>query len=148
MSYITKNLMPNEAMVIETEMHWIIFFWPLIGTFFLLAFIFNQHVSPLLNYVALAGVVYLLAQVFIRYVCTTYAMTTARVILKQGLWIVRVSDMSLSRIESAELQQSILGRVLGYGNLVVSGTGGDQMVLLCIEDPSTFRQKLFEGLKE
>jgi hypothetical protein len=47
-------------------------------------------------------------------------------------------------VESVLSQQSLFGRLFGYGDLVVNGTGGDQLVFTGIENPSLFRQKIFE----
>jgi len=147
MSDIEKSLMPNETIIVSTELHWIIFFWPLILTLFLITFMFKQHYMFLLNYAALALIVYFLGSVFIQYVTTYYVLTTKRVIIKRGLLFVKSWDITIPRIESVQLQQSFIGKMFDYGDLVINGIGGDSIVFLTMEDPLTFRKELF-GLME
>ncbi len=144
MSYIENSLMPGEQIIIATEMHWIIFFWPMIFSLAAVWFIFLPKSMPVLNYFGVFLIVYLLGGVFVRYLCTTYVLTNKRAILKRGFMFVKIWDISLARVESVLSQQSLFGRLFGYGDLVVNGTGGDQLVFTGIENPSLFRQKIFE----
>jgi uncharacterized membrane protein YdbT with pleckstrin-like domain len=52
--------------------------------------------------------------------------------------------MNLSKIESVNVNQGILGRMLGYGTIVVVGTGGTNEPFAYITDPLTFRKKFQE----
>lgn len=144
MSYIEKSLMPNEKILVDSELHWVVFAWPLIASFCILYFMFHQHIMFAINYVAVALIVYLLGDVLIRYLTTSYVLTDFRVIRKKGLLFIRVWDMSCARVESVQLQQSLLGKILGYGDIIISGVGGDQLVLPTIENPTILREKIFE----
>jgi uncharacterized membrane protein YdbT with pleckstrin-like domain len=52
--------------------------------------------------------------------------------------------MNLSKIESVNVNQSILARLLGYGSIVVIGTGGTREIFHNIAEPLVFRRKFQE----
>ena len=146
MSYLRKNLMPNEQLVAETTLHWVIFLKP---AFYLLIFIGYLVYRP----AGFPPIITLMAEVFLaivwfmtilRYLTTEFAVSKQRVLRKQGYIQVQTADLLVSRIESVQLQQSILGSMLGYGTVMVNGTGGDRLVYLNINDPAAFRQKILE----
>lgn len=143
-----NNLMPNEQIVVDTELHWIIFFWPLLITLGLLYFMFKQHILFLLNYLAIALIVYLLVDVFIRYMSTRFLLTSARLIKKTGFMRTQIWDMSLTSIESVRLQQTLLGRMFGYGDVVVAGMGGDQILFALVDGPVAFQQSIFQAMEQ
>ena len=62
--------------------------------------------------------------------------------LKRG-WIARqTEEISLGKIEEINLSQSMLGRVLGYGHLHLSGTGMAKITLPAIDDPLALRRAI------
>ena len=68
--------------------------------------------------------------------------------MKGGWFFIRLWDMGYKNIESVQLQQSLFGRVFGYGNVIVNGIGGDSLVFSTIDGPAAFREKLFEILEQ
>ena len=52
--------------------------------------------------------------------------------------------MNLSKIESVNIDQSILGRILGYGTIHIIGTGGTKEAFPQIQKPLEFRKKFQE----
>ena len=52
--------------------------------------------------------------------------------------------MNVNKIESVDIDQSIMGRILGYGTIVIVGTGGTKEPFAAISDPMTFRKKFQE----
>lgn len=143
-----NNLMPDEQIIVDTELHWIIFFWPLLITLGLIYFMFKQHILFLLNYLAIALIVYLLADVFIRYMSTRFLLTSARIIKKTGFLRTQIWDMGLTSIESVRLQQTLVGRMLGYGDVVIAGMGGDQILFALVDDPVAFQQSIFQAMEQ
>jgi uncharacterized membrane protein YdbT with pleckstrin-like domain len=72
-------------------------------------------------------------------------VTNRRFIYKTG-WIARkVHDIHLAKIESSDLQQSVWGRLFGYGTLAVHGTGIGSIELPNIDDPGALRQAIEAG---
>jgi uncharacterized membrane protein YdbT with pleckstrin-like domain len=61
------------------------------------------------------------------------------VIVKIGFLSRRTIEINLSRVESIQVDQSLLGRVLNYGTIVVIGTGGTKEPFTLIADPLAFR---------
>jgi uncharacterized membrane protein YdbT with pleckstrin-like domain len=57
-------------------------------------------------------------------------------------------DIVLAKVEAVRLSQSILGRILNYGDLEVTGTGGTEEVLRFIPDPLLFRKNVQEQLAD
>ena len=83
--------------------------------------------------------------VYLRYVTTELAFTNKRVISKSGLISYSLVDISLARVESIVVQQSILGRIFNYGSLVISGTGTSHAPIVGIADPLAFRNAFTEA---
>jgi hypothetical protein len=50
--------------------------------------------------------------------------------------------MNISKVESVDVNQSILGRILGYGTIIVRGTGGSLEPMRRIADPLSFRSRI------
>jgi uncharacterized membrane protein YdbT with pleckstrin-like domain len=75
----------------------------------------------------------------IRRVTTELAVTDQRVIFKRGIFARYTIEMNRSKVESVDVDQTILGRLLGYGTLMVRGTGGSLEPMEGISDPLSFR---------
>jgi len=76
---------------------------------------------------------------FIRRATTELAVTDHRVIYKSGLLSRHTIEMNRDKVESVDVDQSLLGRILGYGTVVVRGTGGSLEPIRNISDPLSFR---------
>jgi uncharacterized membrane protein YdbT with pleckstrin-like domain len=148
MSSIDANLMPNEQWLDQSELHWVIFVWPVLVSIAITFFMLHQQFLFLLNYAGIAMIIYLFADVLIRYMGTAYALSTGRVVLQRGVFFRRTWDVPLTRIESVQMQQSLLGKVLGYGDIIVNGVGGDRLVFSTIENPQDFRQKILVSIEQ
>ena len=73
---------------------------------------------------------------------TERALTNTRYIQKIG-WISRsTEEISISKIEEVDLNQSIIGRFLGYGSISISGTGSGHILLRDIDSPLSFQKNL------
>ncbi len=73
---------------------------------------------------------------------TEMAVTNRRVIVKSGLADRRTIELLLPRIESIAVEEPALGRLLGYGTVVVRGTGGTPEVFRQIARPLEFREQV------
>jgi uncharacterized membrane protein YdbT with pleckstrin-like domain len=82
---------------------------------------------------------------FIKRWTTELAVTDRRVIYKERLIARRTLEMNRSRVESVDVYQSILGRLLGYGTITLRGTGGSGEPMPNIEHPLTFRSYITAG---
>ena len=68
-----------------------------------------------------------------------FAVTTTRLIFKVGIVARYTTELLLGKVESIGVQQKLLGRLLNYGDLVVTGTGGAREVFPRVHDPIEFR---------
>jgi uncharacterized membrane protein YdbT with pleckstrin-like domain len=73
---------------------------------------------------------------------TEMAVTNKRVIVKSGFANRRTIELLLPRIESIAIEEPALGRVLGYGTVIVRGTGGTPEVFPQIARPLEFREQV------
>jgi uncharacterized membrane protein YdbT with pleckstrin-like domain len=84
----------------------------------------------------------LLVWAWIRYATTELAVTNKRVIAKTGLIQRKTVELFISKVESVQVDQGILGRIFDYGTVTLTGTGVQSAPFKSIADPLRFR-KLF-----
>lgn len=152
MSYVQKVLLPGETLVYETGLHWLVYGKAIlllvaaaalaVGT---VAVTGGQIASPgpyaALAAAGLLGLLGLIAWIAaaIRRVSTELAVTDQRVIYKTGVIARHTLEMNRSKVESVDVDQSIPGRLFGYGTVVLRGTGGSLEPMQAISDPLAFR---------
>src|SRR5262249_4503313 len=88
--------------------------------------------------VAAAGLAWCLVHL-VELMTSEFAVTTTRLIFKVGLIARYTTELLLSKVESIGVNQGLLGRLLGYGDLTVTGTGGAREVFHRVGDPIDFR---------
>jgi uncharacterized membrane protein YdbT with pleckstrin-like domain len=66
-------------------------------------------------------------------------ITDRRVIIKMGIIARQTRELFFSKIESVDLRQGILARILNYGTIIIRGTGGTTQPCKFIRDPLQFR---------
>ena len=93
---------------------------------------------------ALVAVVLLIQQWFQWWV-TEIAVTNRRVIYKKGLIRRQTNEMNMDKVESVKIDQSILGRMLDYGNVMMLGTGEGFETLRTIASPIELRNSIITG---
>ncbi|UCE65946.1 MAG: PH domain-containing protein [Candidatus Zixiibacteriota bacterium] len=136
MGYVESNLMSGEKIIRISKLHWAIFIWPIIWVILGILFI---AVPILGGFFILIGVVTLLLA-FIDYSTSEFGVTDKRVIAKLG-FIRRTSlEILHTKVESIQVDQSIMGRLLGFGTIIVRGTGGSKDPFRKIPDPMEFRK--------
>ncbi len=89
------------------------------------------------------GLLFWLAAV-IRYKCTELAITNKKIIAKFGFIHRATIELLLPKVESIQVKQSLFGRILNYGSIIVSGAGNPQAPVPGISDPIQFRRKFME----
>ncbi len=87
----------------------------------------------------------LLVWVFVIYKTTEIAITNKRVIAKFGFVSRRTVEINLQKIESIQVDQHVLGRLLGYGTINVAGAGTPSLTVPGIADPLQFRKRFMEA---
>ncbi len=129
MGYIDQILQPDEKVLAIGRMHWIVFARG-IGLLVVAAILFLWPATGPLNVILIiAGVIVALyaivnlIQNWIEKWTTEVAVTNRRVIHKRGLIRRETGEMNMDKVESVVVDQTILGRILNYGSIVVRGTG-------------------------
>ena len=120
MGYVDDNLMAGEQVTHRTRLHWTIF-------------------------VSLKALLTLFVAPLVARATSEFAVTNRRVIIKVGLVSRRTVELNLEKVESIGVEQTILGRILGYGTIVVVGTGGTKEPFRAIADPMGFRRAVNEA---
>jgi len=146
--YVEKNLMPGEEVAYRATLHWIIYFVPallgMVGLILLLSSIGNRNRAPVAGLgvllLVLSGLIALSRWITAR--TSEFAVTNKRVIIKFGLVRRHTLELLLSKVESIGVDQGILGRIVGYGSIVVIGTGGTKEPFKNIAEPLEFRKQV------
>ncbi len=73
---------------------------------------------------------------------TEIAVTTQRLVIKEGVIARHVDEMNIDRIESVHVTQSVLGRMLNFGTVMVRGMGVGEIVLPPLAEPVNFRNAI------
>jgi len=155
MRYVAQVLQPGETVVYTTKLHWFIY---LTAILLIIACIFlaigglyatdNQNISLAFWIAALIFALLALSsalRAFIRRATTELAVTDQRVIYKTGLLARHTLEMNRARVESVTVDQTFLGRILGYGTVTVRGVGSAFEPIRSIGDPLTFRTHITTG---
>lgn len=148
MSYVQRVLQPGETLLHRSQLHWLIYLpvLPFLAIFVLGAVLYAGMPSSNGNPLALAlmavgaiGAIVLWLRGWMRRVSTELAVTDRRVIFKRGLVRRHTVEMNMDKVESVDVDQSVLGRIFNYGDVTVRGTGASIEPLRLIEDPLAFR---------
>ena len=148
MSYVQRVLQPGEQVRHISSIHWIVY-WPGVAVALLavVAYWFSETrlLTGFWRYttyaLALVAVVLLIQQWFQWWV-TEIAVTNRRVIYKKGLVRRQTNEMNMDKVESVQIDQSILGRMLDYGNVTILGTGEGFETLRTIASPIELRNSI------
>jgi uncharacterized membrane protein YdbT with pleckstrin-like domain len=119
MSYLDDHLLAGERVVYRARVHWSIFATAIVGIGLLLA------IAPAIHYAS-----------------SEFAVTDKRVVAKLGFIERESLETLLSKIEAIGVDQGIVGRMLGYGTITITGTGGTEESFPRIADPLEFRRQI------
>jgi len=118
-SYVNNHLIKDESVVFETKLHWVIFF-------------------------TLKSLFTLTIAAWIERALSEFVITNRRIIIKRGFIARNSFEMNLSKIESVNVDQSVMGRILNYGSITIIGTGGTRETFHNIAKPLLFRRSFQE----
>jgi len=163
MSYVEKHLIEGETIIYETRLHWIVLIVPiLLGLLFGLTgvamLVLSGRTTPDQtvaheSFIIMGAAFLVIALIFIvRGVvmrnATEMTVTNKRVFVKVGLAARRTIELLLSRVESIGVEESVIGRMLGYGKVIVHGTGGTPEVFNMIAHPLEFRTQVQQQIEK
>jgi uncharacterized membrane protein YdbT with pleckstrin-like domain len=157
MNYVRRVLQPGERIIYESRLHPVIFTRAVLAGIICLVLIVSAmyEAASQTQYLSLA--LWIAAAIFgvlaawvglhayIRRATTEFAVTDQRVIYKIGLLGRHTLEMNRAKVESVDVDQSILGRLFDYGTIIVRGTGGSLEPIRRIAAPLTFRSHITTG---
>lgn len=145
MSFIENSLLPNEKVIHKAKPSVMALISPLIllilGCMFFFAMSSDEALLCLSGFIGLLVVANML-KAFVQYITTEFAVTDRRVIAKTGGLRQTAVELQLKQIESVSVKQSILGRVLNYGSIIVTGSGGTSGKFPMISNPMELRKQV------
>src|SRR6266478_8820958 len=153
MSYVQRVLQPGETVVHQSRLHPLIFLPALLllaiaVALFVASMQFTGDVKIGLEAAAAIFAAFTIAswaRAAIRRATTELAVTDRRVIYKAGLISRHTVEMNRRQVESVDVDQSIPGRMIGYGTIIIRGTGGSLEPMRRIDSPLTFRNYITAG---
>jgi membrane protein YdbS with pleckstrin-like domain len=144
------NLVRDEHVLARTSLHW----WAGYGLAIILGFVwlFFSMVTAGIGASAFVQMSFLFAPIaaiavavgFYRLRFTEFVLTNQRLSIKTGVVSRRSLEILLNKIEGVEVQQGILGRILGFGKLVFNGVGGTHERFVGVREPQAFRRLVQE----
>lgn len=152
MSYLGQILQPDEKVLFDGHLHWIIYRRAI--AFLVLAILcsgalrfFNDQPGLKISALSLAFIFAVLtfvaaAHAWWRSFATEIAVTSTRVIYKTGFIRRHTVEMNMDKVESVDVDQTLLGRLLGYGSVRVRGTGASLEKLDYIAHPLGLRNAI------
>jgi uncharacterized membrane protein YdbT with pleckstrin-like domain len=147
--YVDKHLLTDERVVYRSRQHWVVFTGPvLLLAVAVLPLVISRNNAMLgvSSVVLLTALIWIVARAIAR-ASAEFAVTNKRVVVKLGTIRRRTVEMLLSKVEEIGVNQSVIARVLGYGTVVIVGTGGSKEVFMLIVDPLEFRRQVHEQIE-
>ena len=150
--YIDEILQPGEKVLYSTNAHWTFFLpaiglWIVAGVFLALSGMVPAGSPLMLVCWSMAAIVALIALYktvtawFHRWTTET-DVTNLRVVHKTGFISRKTFEMSLDKIESVDVNQSVLGRLFDYGDVTILGVGEGKETITTIASPLSFRNSI------
>jgi len=127
--YVDKVLQEGEQVRYTTSLHWVLYLpgallWLGAAVLYLLPVTGGLGTLVwLASMLLFAGGAILLARTWFNWWNTEIAVTDRRVIFKTGFISRKTTEMHMDKVEGVDVEQSILARILDYGDVVVRGAG-------------------------
>ena len=139
MGYIESNLLPDETIVYKAKLHWVVF-WKsialiILGVIFLL-------IQPIIAAIVIPIGVLALLSPLVDYATSEFGVTNKRVIIKVGFLRRRTLELLLRHVEAISVDQTVSGRMLNFGSVTLTGTGGVREAFDNISKPLEFRRRI------
>jgi uncharacterized membrane protein YdbT with pleckstrin-like domain len=149
--YIDDILQPGEKVLYSTNVHWMFYLPGIAGWIVAVALLVLSRATTIESVVLLclsASAVVALAALYWTFKAWFHRWTTEtdvtnlRVVHKEGFIKRRTFEMSLDKVESVDVTQSILGRIMNYGDVTILGVGEGKETISTIASPLAFRSHI------
>ena len=139
MSYVDNNLLPGEQVTFRTHLSLFIFTVPVLLAVLAVVFYAIAPGTRLLGHILLLGALVTGAAKYLDYASSEFAVTNKRIIIKVGFLKRRTLEMQVQKIETVAVSQGLGARILGYGDILVTGTGGTREAFTRVSAPLKLR---------
>lgn len=128
MNFIKQTITENEVILKEIKLHWMIK-----ANIFLCLLLFFLIIP-----------IFFAISLFVKLISTEQAITSKRIIVKTGLISRKTEEMILSKIETVEIEQTIMGRIFGFGTVRITGIGNSILLFKNIDNPLEIKKVIEE----
>ena len=148
MGYVESSLAPGENLITKAQLHWGIFVSPALNSFLFLLLLVWSYIGETNITCACIAWIFFVASILVlirtgmTLISTEFGLTDRRIIAKRGIIKRDSLELMLNRVESIAVDQPLVGRLLGYGSIVVTGTGGTKHKYLAIANPMELRNQV------
>jgi len=149
--YIYKNLMPGEKLICRANIHWARHLLPAIVIVIgfviaIVGFMGSSEVPLAIGLLSLVLTVAFGVLLFLVGFSFEFGVTNRRVFWIHGLIRKDWKEILLTKVESIQVHETLLGRSLGYTHMSLSGTGGSKIQFAFIPNHSRFRKRTEEQI--
>lgn len=131
--------MSNDKIYVA-KLHWIIFLGPLLWVCVAMTIgIYLPQIKEIVLLFVLVGLIWV-AMTWVNYHYSSVTIQPGQLIIRTGILVRNTTDVALAKIESIDIRQSLIGSILGYGLLVIIGTGGTRYMINFLSNPLTCRR--------
>ena len=157
MGYVDDNLVPGERVAHRARPHWSTFApfltggpaLDLLGVGLIIgSFIGRQQGAGPVAWMLISGVIAMMAggawfaMGIVLWRATEITVTTRRVFIKTGIVRRHTTEILLAKVESVAVEETLAGRMLGYGRVTIHGTGGTPGIFERLDRPHEFRRQV------
>jgi len=144
MSYVEKHLLAGEEVIHRGHLHKIVYLIPVIIALIFMSVAVGGFIAQSYPLAAAALILALAPLIWaqILYTSSEFAVTNKRVIIKVGFIQRRTLETLLGKVEGIEVNQGIWARMLNFGTIAVTGTGGTREEFQNIANPLEFRRQV------
>ena len=140
MGYIEANLLPGETVVQRARLHWIVFLKAAAVTALGLGLLYFD--PKLIGLIVIVVGLVMAVPPWISRVSSEFGVTSKRVIIKVGVIQRRTLELLIRQVEAISVDQSLTGRMLNFGTITLTGTGGVKETFHNISHPLEFRRSI------
>jgi len=147
MSYVSRTLGKSESILFSTGYHWLYWLGVVLLSGPFIALLIAGAVKAFPTWVVflliLAAVPFCYGVYrFVHGIALEVAVTTDRFVKKSGLVSIKTEEVSLDKIEEVNIEETILGRIFGFGTIHVHGTGAGKIRMSMVRDPVNLRRQI------
>ncbi len=148
MGYIENNLVKGEEIIFRTRYHWFVIFSFALRSLIVFGFLALLMVPSTGSSASLTCVgflsIFAIVPGYIKYSTSEFGLTNRRVLIKSGWLRHETLELNLGRIESFQARSTLLGRMLGFSDLTLTGSGGTRLIYRGVAHGDLFRKRVVE----